>query len=385
MAESVQLAGQRFVRDSSTWLIYILLGYYSYLLNGLGPLTPFLRAEMGLAYTVASLHFSAFAAGMLLAGLTTDRVIRRIGRRRTMWGGAAGMAASALLLMVFRHPALTIAAALLMGTLGSALLVAIPAILTDRYHELRAIALMEANTTASACATAAPICIGLLARTPVGWRGALALPVVALLVIVVAYRNHPLPLARLLPAAQAARRGLPRRFWRYWTLLVLVVSVEFCIIFWAADFLENARGLARADAALSTSLFLAAMVTGRLLGSRILRRADSRWLMLAALGLAVLGFLLQWQLRPLPVVALGLTLAGLGVANLYPLSLSLAVGAAPDQLDAASARASLASGTAILLLPLLLGRLADLLGIAAAYGLVGVLLALSLVLVLAKG
>ena len=71
---------------------------------------------------------------------------------------------------------------------------------------------------------------------------------------------------------------------------------------------------------------------------------------------------------------MGLFVAGLGVAGLYPLLLALALAAAGNQTVQASARATLASGTAILILPLTLGRLADAVGIQQAYGIVIVLL-----------
>jgi hypothetical protein len=96
-----------------------------------------------------------------------------------------------------------------------------------------------------------------------------------------------------------------------------------------------------------------------------------------------LGFLVFWQVRDVAVVAAGLVVAGLGVANLYPSTLALAVGAARDLIDQATARASLASGTAIIALPLLLGRMADRVGITPAFGLVGVLTVLAAALLLA--
>jgi len=64
----------------------------------------------------------------------------------------------------------------------------------------------------------------------------------------------------------------------------------------------------------------------------------------------------------------------LGVANLYPLILSLTIGATKGNTVQASARATLASGTAILTLPLVLGRLADAVDIRLAYGIVVLLL-----------
>jgi fucose permease len=62
------------------------------------------------------------------------------------------------------------------------------------------------------------------------------------------------------------------------------------------------------------------------------------------------------------------------VANFYPLILSLAIGAANGETTQAGARATLASGTAILILPLALGSLADSIGIHQAYGIVIILL-----------
>src|SRR5215208_3769231 len=77
-------ANAPFRRDELTWLAFGMLGFYNYLLSGLDPLMPSLREELGLSYTIASLHFGAFAVGMILAGLVGDRVVRRHGRH----GGA---------------------------------------------------------------------------------------------------------------------------------------------------------------------------------------------------------------------------------------------------------------------------------------------------------
>jgi fucose permease len=72
----------------------------------------------------------------------------------------------------------------------------------------------------------------------------------------------------------------------------------------------------------------------------------------------------------------------LGIANLYPLTLSIAVGVAADQSNQASARASLAVGTALLGVPLLLGWLSDQIGIQIAYGMVLLLAILAFAVVI---
>ena len=72
----------------------------------------------------------------------------------------------------------------------------------------------------------------------------------------------------------------------------------------------------------------------------------------------------------------------LGVACLYPLILSLALASAGGSTDRASALSSLASGVAILFLPLILGRLADAVGIRQAYSVIIVLLVIAFAIIL---
>ena len=111
-----------FHRDRFTWLAYLLLGGFAYLQASLGPLMPFVRSELNLSYTVGGLHLSAFAAGMIGAGLLAAPLARRFGRRALFWGGAAGMSIGALLLLAGTHPSATIGAALVMGFLGTLML-----------------------------------------------------------------------------------------------------------------------------------------------------------------------------------------------------------------------------------------------------------------------
>jgi fucose permease len=154
------------------------------------------------------------------------------------------------------------------------------------------------------------------------------------------------------------------------------------MIFWSADFLENALGMEKVSAAQSVSVFLAAMILGRFGGSRMVGRIPAHRLVTASILLAGAGFLMYWGAETQVVGVGGLFLTGLGVANLYPLVLSLAIGTAPENPVTASARATLASGSAILALPLVLGRLADTFGIRQAYGVVAFLLLSALVALL---
>lgn len=79
----------------------------------------------------------------------------------------------------------------------------------------------------------------------------------------------------------------------------------------------------------------------------------------------------------------GLFIAGLGVANLFPLSLALTLAAGPRQTDTANARTQLLGGLLVVSAPFLLGALADRIGLRAAFIVVPALILISAALLLA--
>jgi len=101
--------------------------------------------------------------------------------------------------------------------------------------------------------------------------------------------------------------------------------------------------------------------------------------LLPAFGIIAAGFPLYWLVPATPLRVVGLFLTGLGIANLYPLTLSLAIGTAAGVSATASARATLASATAIGVAPLVLGWLADHISIDRAHAVIPLLLVGALV------
>jgi fucose permease len=366
---------QTFHRDRFTWLAYFALAFYAYFLNVLGPITPFIKEELNLSYTVSSFHFTAFAVGILLIGFGGHLPIQRMGRWRSLWVGMVGISLSAGLLLIGRNPVVTIGASFLMGWIGSLILAIVPAALADQHGEMRAVALSEANVISSLVASAAALMVGWSASLIGSWRVALGIVAFSPLLLFLTLGRGAAPTTST-PAEETTQthQPLPLLFWIYWVALVLAVSVEFCMIFWSADYLENVLGMLKASAAQSVSLFLAAMIVGRMAGSRLVQRFSTRSVVVISILIAGIGFLVFWRTNDVSPALSGLFLTGLGVANLYPLLLSLAIGAANGNTVQASARATLASGTAILALPLALGGFADAVGIRSAYGVVLVLL-----------
>jgi len=377
---------KKFSRDRFTWLAYLFLAFYSYFINIIGPITPFLKDELGLTYTTSSLHYTFFALGIILIGLGGNLLIARLGRWKSLWLGAAGLSLGTFLLIFGKTPILTIGASFLMGLVGSLILVIIPSALSDRHGEMRAVALSEANVIASLASAAAPFLVGTFVRATGSWHMALGMVALLPLLLYFIFRDSSSHVKA--PATQdtsLAKRPLPGLYWVYWCGLVLAVSAEFCMISWSADYLQTTQGMLQADAAQAVSLFFIAMIIGRLAGSRLVQHISTQRLVPAFVLTAIAGFLLYWQAANIPSVLAGLFITGLGIASLYPLILSMAIASVGSETVRASAGATLASGTAILILPLVLGRLADAAGIHQAYGIVLLLLACVLVITLLAG
>jgi fucose permease len=372
----------KFVRTQFTWLAYALLGYFGCLQTSVGPLMAFLRTELQLSYTIEGLHFSAWAFGAILAGINGDYAIRLLGRRSVLWGGGAGMAAGAVALIIARQPLWTLLSIVLMGYAGNLLLISMQAALSDTHGEQRSVALLEGNVMASIGAFLAPFGIGLLQEAGSGWRSALVLVVCGFLLLFVFTRRVPIPDVNMAESKKASIADrLPMAFWAYWVVVIVGMAIEWCITYWSADFLVKEGGLSKANSAASLSLFFVAAVVGRFLGSRLARSIRPSRLVVFSIAVAAAGFLLFWLVPILSLRLSGLLLAGLGIANLYPLAISLTLATVPQQADSASARVSLGSGLSVIVVPFVLGAFADRVGLQSAFSIVAMLLLIMVIMV----
>ena len=163
------------------------------------------------------------------------------------------------------------------------------------------------------------------------------------------------------------------------------VASEWCIGYWGADFLSGETGLGRPGAAAALTVFFAAMLAGRVAGSRLARVVPPTVLLAATLCLALAGFPLFWLSAGTTLTLAGLFVTGLGIGSVYPLGVSAALAAAPDNRDAAAARLAVAGGGSVLLAPFALGAVADRVGIGTAFGIVAPMLLAAVLLALVAG
>jgi fucose permease len=366
--------GRTFERDAVTWMAYLMLALWGFLLYALGPALPALRESLDVSRAAVSLHTTCVATGAILVGIFGERIICSVGRRTSFWAAAAGISVGAVVLASGRHLAITLVGALLFGFAGALSVALVQSTLADHHGALAAAAIVEANALATFLGAAAPFIVALAILAGGDWRvvfygGALlAIPAVAFV-----YRSVTFPRAPEVGDESAA--SLPGRYWLHWSAILLFVAVEFCIAFWATDYLQSERGFSKSGAAASASLLLVGMTIGRVAGSWLAKRFRTEPLLSAALAVATVGFVVFWLVDVRALTLLGLAVTGLGISLLYPLTLALAIEAAEGRTDAASARVAFAAGIAIAVAPFALGVAADQAGLVSAYAIVPLLLA----------
>lgn len=404
-----------FVRDGLTWSGYFLYGYWSYVWATFGAFVPYLRSELSLDYSQAALHFSALAFGPFISGAFGDKIIRALGLTKTISLGLVLMMFGLVAIVCGANLYSTIGGAFLIGFGGNLMSQSITTSMSERFGDQRAIGISEIATIGTICTLSAPLVVSAVTKAGFDWRTSLSYSVIFFALIFVQNRNifkgfgavssrmgfgaaanraaSPLETTTIETAGEASHNApstfhlkkgtspLPRTYWFFFAVIFFSVAAEWTVSFWSAEFLLQTFSLSKADAVFGMSVFLLAMFLGRIAGCEILKRVGVPRLLSASTILAAVGFSIFWLARDLPINLIGLFIMGLGESNVYPLSLSQAIAAAKGSPERAAARMSMSTGSSILLAPLLLGVLADSIGIGHAYGLVAVCLIIAAVAV----
>lgn len=351
-------------RLNATWTTFSYLAVWAYVLYGLGSATPYIRDDLALTGFEAGLHASALAVGVLISGATADALARRIGAGPLLDLAALDLTVAVVLVAVAPTLPISLAGAFLIGIGGGLLSTHVHAALGRSADASLRRLLAQANALAMVTAAAAPVALGLAAACLHAWRIALLLPIVGV-VALMAFR----PRGDETPVlVRGPRSSLPPSYWFVWTFIVITEAIEFSFVFWGSTVVSRRTGISNADATLLASLFIIGMFAGRAaVGAGIGAGRGIRFVMAAGLAAIFVGGGLVWLSSNQVVSGLGLCLSGLGAAGMWPLGVTVALQSAPDAQMQASARATLASGLAVLLAPSALGLVADKVGILVAW------------------
>ena len=353
----------RLNRTAATWIAYLALIYFALVLNCLGSVTSLIRLEQKLTYAQAGLLGSSFASGLIVASLVAAAVSSKLGSWKTLALAGAGLVSGCSLICLGNDFPVILAGAFLAGTLGSLIISEVPLVLAQEHQGRSTAAFTEANALGSASAIFAPAAVSLAERWHIGWRAALVAPVLLAVgaAVIFAFARPRAPFRDRAVTVQKNRLG--KAFWLSWSLLFFSVAAEFTIIFWATNYFRQGEFGEGAQASGVLALFFLTMCTGRAIGGRLMLRLPSVAIILGSLAVALCGSFFYCLSFSMASRLAGLALLGLGIANLYPTFLTLAISNAKSHEVKASAKTTLASGLAILVFPFVLGGVADLIGL----------------------
>ncbi|WP_410793812.1 MFS transporter [Kribbella sp. C-35] len=365
--------------------IGIALSAMGFVLAGLGACVAILARDLDEPTSRLALLSSGFAVGLLLVAVVGPRMLKLWSMPTVLGLGSVVCAVGAVLIAVAPAYVVAIAGGLLVGLGGALLVLVAPLMLNGPTAAAR---LSRVNAVASGTGILAPLAIGTLDGLGPSGRYAMlaAAPPLLFLALLTRRSRPPHPTASKPPWESKEEAGVPvlidsapavglGRKWRRvgrrvvmdvgagWLRVVLSVSVEFCFVVWAVARLV-ASGLPTAAAALLGSAFPIGMAVGRAIGPIRYRG----WSPVFPSGaLAACGTLLVSLFDAPAVVALGLVVAGLGVAPLYPVTLAALVATPGLSSARLAAVGAMASGTAILIAPALLAVLARVVDLRTAY------------------
>ena len=398
-------------RRQGDLLASLSLAGLGFAIASLGPCVALLARDLDEPADELAWLSSAFAVGLLVIAAVGPLVLRTDARMPVLRAGALVCASGAVLLAVAQGLIVALLGGLLVGLGGALMLLVVPLMLNGPDAAVR---IARANAISSGLSILAPLLIGALdTQGPTG-RLAVLLAIPPLLVLVALTRptlSRPLsalsrrrtdarqtgtvepatapraegfgitgaadvpdaavPRADGLGAGQpglanpglAVASGLLGTVAARWVRVVLAVAVEFCFVIWAVARLV-ATGLPTATAALLGSVFPLGMAIGRMIGPVRLGRKSA---LLPGSVVAAAGAVLVCSTNSPALVTIGLGLAGLGVATLYPITVADLIGtpgARPAHLASLSA---FASGVAILTAPAVLAGLANVVDLRTAF------------------
>ena len=166
------------------------------------------------------------------------------------------------------------------------------------------------------------------------------------------------------------------------TLVIIfaIVALEFSLSFWLASYLNRNVHIGREDAVLMVSALYAANLTGRVLASRLARRATPERLLGVALALALVGLPILLTAHGVAVAAVGIALTGMAIGAMFPLTSSIHVGVSARDADGAIGQVLGIASIGQILGPFAVAAIAQAAGLR-----VGLFLAPGLVLLAATG
>lgn len=347
----------------------------------LGPSLAGIAARTGTNLTAAAVLFTLFGGGSLLATFGLARLVDTPARRVLLAGGSLALAAGFWLFAGSDRlvwAGITIAAA---GFAMSASGITPNVLIAELYGSAAPAALNALHMAAGIGSFCGPLAVGLAIQHgsdyTVVFRGLAILEAFVGLAWLVA--RPPDPHQRQDAGLAAPSLGPLGPIFLLAVLMLLYVGSEQTVGGWTFAYARQVATSSAAMAGAATSLFWLALIGGRLVASRLLRRMTCAPLLLfcvllGGMGIALVSLAPTWPF----LLWAGLALSGLAFGPIFPTTMALAVQSAPTRMGVISSLLVAAGAGGSMTLPWLAGRLIPVAGLRGAVTAVEVPLALML-------
>lgn len=380
-------------RGPETVLTYFAFLVGAWAINGMGAILLPMQSEFQVSRSEVSFYPLLYSSGLILAGLFGAPILRRLGQQRAVELAMLLSLVAGLMLWIPSREVIAVAV-IIFGS-GSALISLVMPVKLHDLHGHRAMrAVTEANAVGSIGAIIAPLIVAAALLMQLDWRFGYLLPLnllAAVILIAVLRRRAAQAEARAQAnavtsgaaaaaagpddaapgtAAEAppARESVPLgQVLGRWADVTLAVGVEFAFVFWVAAAMLDWHQVEGALATATGAAFLVGMAVGRTFGGGFMESHAPRTILVAGTVIALVGFAGFWAIPNLWASAAGLLIAGLGVAVMFPASISRLIAADPTNRERSSQLGALGVGLAIALAPVVLAFLGDLVGMRVAY------------------
>lgn len=312
--------------QSSAWAGIFVFGIVMAIL---GAILPSLFERVGFGAGAAGTLFLTMNFAMLVTTVFFGPLVDRFGFKSLLAVSAALVALAFLLLSRASSYGFILAAAVVLGLGGGGLNGGANALTSDLHEgEKRGAALNVLGIFFGFGALSIPFLIGTL-------RDLLGVPTILLIatamslvpfVIFAVLRFPRAKQAQGFPIKEAARIARSPLLWLCAFILFFQSGNEFTAGGWISTYLQRTHGVGANAAALVLAAYWAAIMLGRLVSSRLVRRLRNETLILGSAVLATAAAVLMALAPSGTSAAAGAVALGLGFAAIYPTTLAIVGG-----------------------------------------------------------
>jgi len=374
------------VHDRPTIMAFASMSTWSWFVYAFGASLALLRDDEHTSTTIGGLHGTSLAIGGVIGAALAPTLSNRFGRGNVLRYSSIGAAISIVIYLLPGESAVgTLAMAFVTCFFGNLLVVCVNSFIGVHQGKATASALTESTALASLMGLLGPLAVGFATTTIFGWRGGVAVAVIAFAVIEI-LRGRSASAWGVAGAVATRKTHGKLPGLTYWAIMAgtCYMGAEFCMSLWGADLLREQAGFSAGAAAAGLAAFTGGIFLGRAIGSKLAQRLPAEALLRGSLIASLVTFLLTWLVSAPVIILIFFFLTGFSFSVVWPLSMTRILRTAPGLTDRAAGTTLAFTTGAIAVAPFILGALASSVSIHTAFVVVPLLLITQMVLVFAK-